>query len=172
LGDAQIELFLTYLAVERGVSAATQSIALNAIVFVKKKFLEETVGDLKAFSKSSRQRKLPVVLTTSEVSALLEQLSGRMKLMISLLYGSGLRRIELVRLRMRDIDFDLCQVQVRYGKGGKHRLVISAPELNTLLKQQIRSVGDLLAEDKENKQYKGVWLPDALVRNTPMLLTS
>jgi len=63
--------------VERGVAAATQSIALNAIVFVKKKFLEEAVGDLKAFSKSSRQRKLPVVLTKAEVSALLGQISGR-----------------------------------------------------------------------------------------------
>ena len=167
LGDADIERFLTYLAVERGVAAATQSIALNAIVFVKKKFLEEAVGDLKAFSKSSRQRKLPVVLTKAEVSALLGQISGRMKLMISLLYGSGLRRIELVRLRVKDIDFDLCQLQVWNGKGGKHRLVTLAPELRISLKQQIRYVNELLDEDKDNKDYMGVWLPGALARKYP-----
>lgn len=169
LGDVDIERFLTYLAVERGVSAATQSIALNAIVFVKKKVLEEAVGDLKAFSKSSRQRKLPVVLTQTEVSALLEQLSGRTKLMISLLYGSGLRRIELVRLRVKDIDFDLCQVQVWYGKGGKHRLVTLAPELISALKQQIRYVNELLDGDRENNNYMGVWLSDALRENILML---
>lgn len=112
LDDRDIVRFLTYLAVERTVSAATQAIALNAIVFLKTKFLDQAVGDLSGFSKSSRQQKLPVVLTSHEVSSLLGNLSGTMKLMVSLLYGSGLRRIELVRLRVKDVDFDMCQLQV------------------------------------------------------------
>jgi len=98
LGDNHIEQFLTYLAVKRHVSAATQSIALNAIVFLKTKFLEQEVGYVGAFKRSNRKKKLPVVLTLDEVTRLIDQTSGTHKLMVSLLYGSGLRRIELLRI--------------------------------------------------------------------------
>lgn len=164
LGDAHIEQFLSFLATERNVSAGTQAMALNAIVFVKTKFLNQKVGDLSAFSKASRQRKLPVVLTQDEVSALLKQLSGMPNLMVSLMYGSGLRRIELVRLRVKDVDFDMCQLQVWNGKGGKHRLVTLAPELIEPLRHQIQRVNVLLMDDLQNENYAGVWLPDALAR--------
>ena len=167
LGDSHIEQFLTFLATERNVSAATQAMALNAIVFVKTRFLNQKVGDLSAFSKASRQRKLPVVLTKVEVSKLLHQLSGVPKLMVSLMYGSGLRRIELVRLRVKDIDFDMCQLQVWNGKGGKHRLVTLAPELLEPLRFQVQRVKAVLAEDLENEVYAGVWLPNALARKYP-----
>lgn len=167
LGDAHIEQFLTYLAVERNVSAGTQAMALNAIVFVKTKFLNQQVGDLSAFSKASRQRKLPTVLTPGEVSALLAELSGSVKLMACILYGSGLRRIEVVRLRVKDVDFDMCQLQVWNGKGGKHRLVTLAPEILEPLRLQINRVKTLLAEDLQNPDYVGVWMPDALDRKYP-----
>lgn len=167
LGDADIERFLTYLVVERDVSPATQAIALNAIVFLKTKFLNQPVGDLSAFSRSTRQAKLPVVLTRDEVGALLGQVSGVAKLMICLLYGSGLRRIELVRLRVKDVDTDLLQIQVWQGKGGKHRLVTLAPELVKPLGMQVERVAHVLAEDCQVADYSGVWLPGALARKYP-----
>jgi integron integrase len=167
LGDSHIEQFLTFLATQRNVSASTQAMALNAIVFVKTKFLNQKVGDLSAFSKASRQRKLPVVLTKEEVSKLLSQLSGIPMLMVSLMYGSGLRRIELVRLRVKDVDFDMCQLQIWNGKGGKHRLVTLALELLEPLGFQVQRVKAVLTEDLQNEIYTGVWLPDALARKYP-----
>ncbi len=123
LGDSDIIRFLTFLATERNVSAGTQSVALNAIVFVKTKVLRQEVGDLSEFRRSQKQRKLPVVLTPEEVTALLARLAGHHYLMTALLYGSGLRRIEAVRLRVKDIDFEYRQIRIINGKGGKHRIV-------------------------------------------------
>lgn len=162
-GNEHIIRFLTHLAVNRHVAATTQSLALNAIVFLKTKFLQQPTGDLSAFSRSVRH-KLPVVLSRQEISVLLSQLSGVPRLMISLLYGSGLRRIELVRLRVKDVDFDMCQLQVWHGKGGKHRLVTLAPELIKPLRIQVNRVEQLLAEDRAIEGFSGVWLPDALAR--------
>ena len=119
------------------------------------------------FRRALRQRKLPVVLNHDEVRALLGCLHGRHKLMAALLYGSGLRRIELARLRVKDINFDHLQLQVWCGKGGKHRLVTLAPELVPALKAQVQKVNDLLIQDKSSKKYSGVWLPDALARKYP-----
>lgn len=167
LGDVEIERFLTHLAVNRQVAKSTQAIALNAIVFLKTKFLNEEVGNVSAFSRASRQRKLPVVLTKEEVSALLHTVSGIQKLMLSILYGSGLRRIELVRLRVKDIDFDMYQIQVWNGKAGKHRLVTLATELLEPLKYQVNRVNQLLLEDKLIEGYSGTSLPNALERKYP-----
>ncbi|MFA5633075.1 MAG: integron integrase [Porticoccaceae bacterium] len=167
LGDEHIARFLTYLATERHVSAATQALALNAIVFLKTKFLGQQVGELAGFRRAERRRKLPVVLTQVEVSALLAALKGMHYLMVALMYGSGLRRIELVRLRVKDIDFDYRQVRVINGKGGKHRLVTLADELLPALRTQVRQVGMFLEQDRMAEQYGGVWLPDALARKYP-----
>ena len=167
LGDVEIERFLTHLAVNRQVAQSTQAIALNAIVFLKTKFLHQEVGNVSAFSRASRQRKLPVVLTKEEVSALLHTVSGIHKLMLSILYGSGLRRIELVRLRVKDIDFDMYQIQVWNGKGGKHRLVTLATELLEPLKHQVNRINQQLFEDKLVKGYSGTSLPNALERKYP-----
>jgi integron integrase len=167
LGDAHIKRFLTFLATEKNVSANTQALALNAIVFLKTKFLGQTVGDLSGFNRSQRQRKLPVVLTRTEVSALLAELKGVHYLMAALLYGSGLRRIELVRLRVKDIDFDYRQIRVVNGKGGKHRLVTLADELLAPLREQVKLVEITLSRDQAAEQYAGVWLPDALARKYP-----
>jgi len=167
LGAADIERFLTYLAVERKVSPGTQALALNAIVFLKKKFLSQEFEPLLHFKKPNRQRKLPLVLTVSEVKKLLGQLSGAHYLMAALLYGSGLRRIELVRLRVKDIDFDYRQLRVVFGKGGKHRIVTLAEELLLPLRQQINQVELFHQQDRQNATYAGVWMPEALARKYP-----
>lgn len=140
LSIAEVEQFLTFLVVRRNVAAATQSVALNALVFLYDKFLQRPLGDIGAFRRSSRQAKLPVVLTQGEVRQLLDQLESDHLLMVALLYGSGLRRIELLRLRAKDVDLDQLQLRVWGGKGGKHRLTTLAPELVPLLRTQIRYV--------------------------------
>lgn len=167
LGVREVETFLTHLAVQRNVAAATQSIALNALVFLYSKVLGTPLGDIGAFRRSSRQRKLPTVLTQEEVSALLSRMQGTHLLMASLLYGSGLRRIELVRLRVKDIDLDNLQIQVWNGKGFKHRLVTLAAELIDSLRSQKARVKALLDEDCCHPEYAGVWMQDALARKYP-----
>ncbi|MBD2857713.1 integron integrase [Spongiibacter sp. KMU-158] len=167
LGSNDIERFLTFLAVERQVSPSTQAIALNALVFMKTKYLAQELAPLAHFKKSLRQAKLPVVLTREEVAALLAHLHGMHYLMAAMLYGSGLRRIELVRLRVKDVDFDFQQLRVFQGKGMKHRIVTLAPELTVRLKPQIEQVNVLLQEDLLAPGYSGVWMPDALARKFP-----
>jgi len=164
LAPDHVATFLTHLAVERHVAAATQAIALNALIFLYDKFLQKPLGDVGAFRHASRQRKLPVVLTVDEMGSLLSRLQDEHWLMVSLLYGSGLRRIELLRLRVKDIDFDNLQVQIWNGKGGKHRLTTLAPELIPMLKQQIKKIEIFLEKDKRLPEYAGVWMPDALAK--------
>ena len=167
MGDNEVKAFLTHLAVQRNVAAATQGIALNALVFLYNKVLEKPLNQIGDFKRSSRQRKLPTVLTRDEVSALLSQLDGVHLLMVSILYGSGLRRMELVRLRVKDVDLDNLQIQVWNGKGFKHRLVTLAPELKEAIIRQKSRVKALLEEDCLYPEYAGVWVPDALARKYP-----
>jgi len=167
LGSADVESFLTFLAVERDVSAATQAIALNALAFLYKNILNKPLGDIGHFRRASRQQKVPVVLTVDEVSRLLSKLKGVHWLMTTLMYGSGLRRIELVRLRVKDVDLDHMQIQVWRGKGSKNRLVTLAPELTPNLKAQFNRVRILLQEDCLHPEFCGVWMPDALARKYP-----
>jgi integron integrase len=164
MGAAEVEQFLTFLAVERQVSPATQKIALNALAFLYRRFLERPFGDLGEFNRASAQRNLPVVLNRDEIQRLLSRLTGTPRLVASLLYGSGLRRSEAVRLRVKDIDFDHQQVQVWHGKGYRHRLATLAPELVPSLRAQIDRVCLMLREDSQHPQYAGVWMPDALAR--------
>lgn len=164
MGRDEVIAFLTYLSVDRHVAAATQGIALNALVFLYDKFLERPLGDVSQFRRSGKQRKLPVVLSRDEVQRILEELRGTQKLMVAILYGSGLRRMELLRLRVKDIDFDHLQLQVWQGKGDKHRLTTLAAELVEPLKAQRALVQHLLLEDKKIEGFGGVWLPNALSR--------
>ena len=113
MGNPEVEQFLTFFSVDRGVSAATQKLALNALAFLYNRFLNKPLRDVGDFRRSRISAKLPVVLSRVEVSRLLSQLNGVPLLIASVLYGSGLRRIEVTRLRVKDIDFD--QLQYRYG---------------------------------------------------------
>lgn len=167
LNENHVIQFLTVLAVERKVSSATQRLALNAIAFLYNKYLDRPLGDVGNFRRSRVQAKLPVVLSKNEVRRLLPHLSGPSLLLASLLYGSGLRRIEAVRLRVRDVDFDQLQLRIWFGKGFKHRITTLAPELLPALRLQIQRVSVLLQEDLQNTKSQGVWLPEALARKYP-----
>ena len=167
MGNVEVEQFLTYLAADRQVSVATQKIVLNALVFLYKKYLQQPLGDMTNFLKARKQRKLPVVLIPAEISRLLSCMHGIQKLIASLLYGSGLRRIEVVRLRVKDVDFDMLQIRIWNGKGFKHRLTTLAPELVPQLRNQIQKVELMLKEDLQNELYRGVWMPPALARKYP-----
>ncbi|NCF37019.1 MAG: integron integrase [Gammaproteobacteria bacterium] len=164
MGAAEVEQFLTYLAVQKTVSTATQKIALNSLAFLYKRVLEQPLGNLGQFNRARRQASLPVVLNRLEVARLLQHLTGIPRLVASLLYGSGLRRSEAVRLRIKDIDFDHHQLQIWNGKGYHHRLTTLAPELAPLLQSQVERVRLVLREDSRHPQYAGVWMPDALAR--------
>jgi len=104
--------YLTYLAWTRHVSAATQAIALNALAFLYNKFLQQPLNNLPEFRRTHTQRKLPVVLSPHQVKQVLNELTGVHYLLGALLYGSGLRRIEAIRLRVKDVDFDQLSLQV------------------------------------------------------------
>lgn len=167
MGEQEVEQFLTFLSVERCVSAATQKLALNALAFLYNRFLNMPLVNASGYRRSRIPPKLPVVLSRLEVSRLLSQLSGVPLLIASVLYGSGLRRIEVTRLRVKDIDFDHQQVQVWNGKGYRHRLVTLAPELLPLLQNQIERVRLNLKEDSRNEQFSGVWMQPAFARKHP-----
>ncbi len=167
MSEPEVESFLTHLAVDRGVSVATQKIALNALVFLYNRYLERPLGDMRGFLRATTPPKLPVVLSRVEVGALLARLHGVPRLMASLLYGSGLRRIEVARLRVKDIDLDHLQIRIWHGKGRRHRLTTLAPELVADLEEQIEQVRRYLRTDSNNLQFGGVWLPGAYARKHP-----
>ena len=164
MGGPEVVEFLTHLAVQKKVSIATQKIALNALAFLFNRVLQQPLGNLGEFNRARRERKLPTVLSRLEVGQLLSRLSGLHLLLASLLYGSGLRRVEAVRMRVKDIDFDHHQLQVWNGKGRHHRLTTLAPELVSPLQAQIGRVQLQLREDSRHRHYAGVWMPDALGR--------
>lgn len=136
LGNAQIEAFLSFLAVQRGVSASTQNMALCAIIFMYKYVLEREIVDLK-FDFARRPRNLPTVLSASEVKSILDNLTGKYWLITTLLYGCGLRVNEALKLRVKDICFDNKSLLVFRGKGKKDRYTLLPDSLVAPLKEQI-----------------------------------
>ncbi len=140
MGASEVVDFLSYLAIKRQVSPSTQSTALNALAFLYNKFLQQPLGDMAEFQRSRRQAKLPVILSQGEVKALFVELDSKYKVLAGLLYGSGLRRMEAVRLRVQDVDFTHLQLRIWNGKGNKHRLTTLAPELVPAIKRQIERV--------------------------------
>jgi integron integrase len=133
-------------------------------VFLYSKFLEQPLGDMSAFKRSKKQAKLPTVLTQNEVQVLFEKIPRQHQLLFGLLYGSGLRRMEAVRLRTDNIDVDLKQVRIWNGKGFKHRFTTLAVELLPMIERQIKRVESFLISDQKNKAFAGVWMPNALDR--------
>ena len=164
MGDQDVRVYLTHLAVKRNLSASTQASALNALVFLYSKYLEQPLSDDIGFVNSGRKPKLPTVLTISEVQQLLANIPERQSLPVSMLYGSGLRLMECVRLRVKDIDFDFRCVKIWTGKGGKHRIVTLSDTLVAPLQTQTEKVKHLLERDKANPEYAGVWMPQQLAK--------
>lgn len=161
--EEKVNKFLTYLAVEKNVSPSTQSIALNAVVFLYANIFEKPLKNIGQFRKSKRPRKLPVVLSRDEVTRLRNHMRGIYWLMASLLYGSGLRANECLSLRIQDIDFDRKMIFVRGGKGNKDRTVQLPTELIHPLKQRIEEARRTHKRDLANG-FGGVAMPYALER--------
>ncbi|MGB0991630.1 MAG: integron integrase [Akkermansiaceae bacterium] len=158
--------FLTYLAMERRVGANTQKQAVNALSFLYKVvFLCEDFS-LGEFCRGTSRRSLPVVLTEREVGSLLEGMHGVAALMAKLMYGSGLRLMECMRLRVKDIDFENGYIVVVRGKGGKSRRTPLPRSLINELQAQVQSVKAVQERDKASGTA-GVWMPDALAAKSP-----
>ncbi len=158
--------FLQYLAVRRNVATSTQNQALNALVFFYNQVLQQPLGDMGNFIRAKQPRKLPVVLTQSEVQRLLVQMKGKQWLMTSLLYGTGMRLMDCVRLRVQDIDFEYKQIVIRDGKGQKDRVVPLPERLIEPLKTHLTEVQALHNDDIINGHGE-VYLPGALARKYP-----
>lgn len=166
LGGPDVETFLTHLAVDRKVSASTQNQALSAILFLYRHVLGAELPWLDNVVRARRQSRVPVVLTQSETRSLLLRLSGDLALIAGLMYGSGLRLMETLRLRVKDIDFEYSQIIVRDGKGAKDRVTVLPQNVAEPLRMHLERVLELhrLALDE---QYGGVQLPHALARKYP-----
>lgn len=166
LGSEEVVSFLQHLAVRCNVAASTQNQALNALVFFYDQVVQRPLGDMGGFIRAKRPKKLPVVLTQNEIQRLLGQMHGRQKLMASLLYGTGMRLMDCVRLRVQDIDFGYCQIVIRDGKGKKDRVVPLPKRLIEPVKTHLADVQQLHSSDLE-KGGGEVYLPDALSRKYP-----
>ena len=118
MGGPEVEAFLTYLAVDRNVAASTQSQALGALLFLYRKVLKQDLPWLRGVVRAKKPVRVPTVLSRNEIRALLAELDGVYHLIALLLYGSGLRLLEALRLRVQDVDFEGLQITVRSGKGG------------------------------------------------------
>jgi integron integrase len=166
MGEPEIAAFLTNLAVQRQVSASTQNQALNALLFLYKHVLEMDVGLIRGVVRAKRPKRLPLVMTREEVQAVLCRLSGRDWLLACLMYGAGLRVMECLRLRVKDIDFGLNQIVVRDGKGQKDRATPLPITIVPALQHQIGIVQRVRESDLADG-YGEVSLPFALARKYP-----
>lgn len=165
LNAQHIDEYLSHLAVHRNYSVNTQKTALNSLVFLFQQFLHQDVGDL-AFTPSTRPRILPTVFSHREAMSVLSQLDGIYRVIASLMYGSGLRVMEAVRLRVQDVDFEACCLFVRESKGMKSRRTLLPHTLIPKLKAQIALVIALHRRDME-EGYGEVYLPNALAKKYP-----
>lgn len=166
LGPDHVTAFLTYLAAEKNVAASTQNQALSALLFLYRVVLEQKLPWVDQFERVQRPPKVPVVFTKEEARAVLGRMNGTARLMAHLLYGSGLRLMECVRLRIKDVDLGYLQITVRDGKGGRERVTMVPVQLADLLRKQIEKAARLHEEDLSAGAGE-VYLPYALVRKTP-----
>ncbi len=166
MGAAEISQFLTWLAVKRQVAAATQNQAFNAIVFLYRKVLDIQLEHIENVVRAKQSRHIPVVFTRHEVSAILDSARQPYQLMIALMYGSGLRIMETLRLRLKDIDFDRKVILVRQGKGNKDRVTILPDNLIPDIQRATQRVQKLHELDTI-EGYGEVKMPYALARKYP-----
>lgn len=158
--------WLDHLALHQKVAPNTQKVALNAIVFMYRPVIGVELGDFDHFKRSNTPKKLPVVLSEPEIRALFQHLSHPYLLAAALMYGSGLRVMETVRLRVADIDIERLTIRVRDGKGRKSRFTTLSARTIQLLEAQIQHVNSLFTLDRKNR-WDGVYLPYALEKKYP-----
>jgi integron integrase len=166
MGDAEVVDFLTHLASEQKVARSTQIQAMSALMLLYKDVLKRPLGDIRAVIRSTAPARLPVVLTREEVRDLLAQLGGDVRLIVLLLYGSGLRLAECLELRVKDVDLATGEIRVRRGKGGKDRVTMIPRSAHTGLEAQLEAVRELHACDLAAGGGR-VSLPGALARKAP-----
>lgn len=165
MGSDEVNAFLTHLAVDLNVSASTQNQALSALLFLYRELLERDL-DLKRLVRAHQPKRLPVVLTPEEVRAVLQRLEGSDALVAGLLYGSGLRLMEALRLRVHDLDFKRRELTVRHGKGGKDRRTLLPERLLKPLSAHLDRVRQIHRRDL-SEGWGRVVLPHALARKYP-----
>ncbi len=166
MGKPEVEQFLTWLAVNRKVAPSTQNQALQAILFLYRKVLGSELPWLDDVVRAKHQERVPVVLSRHEVAAVLAALQGKYQLVGKLLYGSGLRLMECLRLRVMALDLDRQSITVHSGKGGKDRVTVLPESLLTDVQGQIHSVR-LLHQQDLKAAYAGASMPEALRRKYP-----
>jgi len=163
MGEKEISQYISHLATDKKVSSSTQNQALNAIVFLYKQVLKKELGDFGHMERAKRPEKLPTVLSKSEVARVIAVMKDKYRLMAKLLYGSGLRLMECVCLRVKDIDFERNQITVRYGKGMKDRTTMLPEQLKPFLTDHLEKVKVIHQEDLK-RGWGEVYLPSALER--------
>jgi integron integrase len=169
MGAAEVEVFLTYLATQRHVSSATQNQALSALLFLYRDVLAVELPWVDGFERSKKPRRLPVVLTVSEIQALLKETDIApmpINLIIKLLYGTGMRLMEAVRLRVKDVELTRKELIIRDGKGGKDRVTMLPDSLLDAMKTQLQLRREWHEQDVIINKVD-VWLPDALAIKYP-----
>ncbi|MCZ7604077.1 MAG: integron integrase [Melioribacteraceae bacterium] len=166
LDKSHIEKYLTYLAVEKKVAQSTQNQALCAIVYLYKHVLEQNFGWLEDVKRATKKKKLPVVFSKDEARKVIENTKGDIRLIVSLLYGSGLRLSEALNLRIKDLDFELESIMIRESKGEKDRSTVLAQSIIPQLKEKVREVKKLHTIDLRNGNGKTL-LPFALHKKYP-----
>ena len=166
MGASEIRAYLSHLAVNQNVAASTQNVALSALLFLYRHVLEIELPYIGEIERAKKPQRLPVVFTRSEVKAILAHLDGIHHLLVSLLYGSGLRLSEGLQLRVKDVDFEYGQITVRNGKGAKDRMTMLPQSLIEPLQQQLEKTRAIHQLDL-SLGYGTVYLPYALERKYP-----
>src|SRR5215510_3744705 len=166
MGRQEVQQFLSHLAVTGHVAASTQSQALSAIMFLYQQVLKQDIGWLDEVVRAKQPHRIPVVLTQDEVAAVLRRLSGTTWIMATLLYGSGLRLMECIRLRVKDVDFFYNQIVVRDGKGRRDRVTMLPQNIKMPIQRHLQDVHQLHAQDLQAGAGH-VYLPYALERKYP-----
>jgi integron integrase len=166
MGEKQISDFLSHLAVEKNVSASTQNQAFSALLFLYQEVLDRKLDFIDDVQRVTRPPKLPVVFTPTEARAVLNELSSDYRLMAELLYGAGLRLMECVRLRVKDVDFGYGHITVRDGKGLRDRVTVLPEKLRRSLQLHLERVQQIHQRDLAQKGGR-VYLPFALERKYP-----
>jgi integron integrase len=163
MGKREVEAFLSYLAEKRNVSASTQQQALNAIIFLYRSVLDKPVEGLIEPIRAKRRRRLPVVMSQNEVQRVLSYMSGIHLLMARLLYGSGMRLMECIRLRVKDLDLERSSIYIHAAKGGKDRITIFPASIKSDMRNHLDKVKKLHDEDLSSG-YGETYIPEALAR--------
>jgi integron integrase len=166
MGEAEINGFLSHLALRARVSASTQNQALSALLFLYRALLKRKLGRLDDLVRARRPKHLPVVMTKKEARAVIQRLEGRVWMMACLMYGAGLRLRECLRLRVQDVDFEANQIVIRDGKGFKDRITLLPESVKQPLNEHLREVMALHQEDLADG-YGRVLMPYALAKKYP-----